>query len=112
MKRMLDRLRSLALAAAAGVSLLLVSSASADVKLPAIIADHMVLQQQEPVAIWGWADRGEEVTVTFAGQTVKSSAGADGRWSAKLERLTASDQPAEMTIVGKNTIKLSDILVG
>lgn len=111
MKRLLNRLRCVLVAAVAPVSLF-ATTASADVKLPAIIANHMVLQQQEPVAIWGWADKGEEVTVAFAGQTQKATAGDNGKWMVKLQPLTASDKPAELTVSGKNKIQLKDILVG
>ncbi|MDB5296171.1 MAG: hypothetical protein JWO31_2154 [Phycisphaerales bacterium] len=86
--------------------------ARADVKLPAILSDSMVLQQKEPVPVWGWADKGEAVTVTFAGQTLKTTAGDDGKWMVKLAPLTASDKPAELTVAGKNTVALKDILVG
>jgi sialate O-acetylesterase len=50
------------------------------VRLPAVFTDHAVLQQGTPVPIWGWAEAGEAVTVTFAGQTRTAMAGADGRW--------------------------------
>lgn len=53
--------------------------ASADVKLPAIISDHMVLQKAGKVPIWGKAEPGEEVTVTLDGKTAKATAGTDGR---------------------------------
>ena len=89
------------------------SVAVAAVKLPAIIGDNMVLERGQTVPIWGWADKGEEVTVTVAGQTVSTKAGDDGRWQVKLAKLDAS-QPLEMTIKGSsgNTITLKNILVG
>src|SRR4051794_20853446 len=93
-------------------SLALAAAARADVKLPAVLSDHMVLQQQMPVPVWGTADAGEEVTVTFGDQKQSAKAGADGKWSVKLSPLTASDKPAELTVAGKNTIKLTDVLVG
>ena len=54
--------------------------AQAAVKLPAVIGDGMVLQRGQPLPIWGWADKGEEVTVTIAGQKHVTNAGDDGRW--------------------------------
>jgi sialate O-acetylesterase len=92
---------------------LLASAAAlqADVKLPAILSDHMLLQQQTPVRIWGWADPGEPVTVSFLGQKVSGKAGADGRWALFLKPLRAG-QAGEMTVAGKNTITIQDVLVG
>jgi len=91
---------------------LLAGLAHADVKLPAVISDHLVLQREKPVAIWGWADEGEEVTVTFAGQSKKAVAAKDGSWSVSLDALIASADPRELTVKGKNEIVLKDILVG
>jgi hypothetical protein len=56
----------------------------AELKLPAIIGDHMVLQQKQANPIWGWDNPGTKVTVTFAGQTHSATAGADGKWTVKL----------------------------
>ncbi len=53
----------------------------AEVKLPAIISDHMVLQRDVPVPIWGWASPGEEVAVTFAGQTKNATTDATRYWA-------------------------------
>ncbi|HLX64817.1 MAG TPA: sialate O-acetylesterase [Planctomycetota bacterium] len=83
----------------------------ADVKLPAIIGDNMALQQGIAVPIWGWADPGEEVSVTIAGQTKSAKAGDDKKWSVKLDALKAGG-PLEMTVKGKNTLTLKNILVG
>ena len=88
------------------------ASASADVRLATIIGGNMVLQREMPVPVWGWADPGEKVTVTFAGQSKSATAGADGKWMVKLDALTASAAPAEMTVTGSNTITLKNILVG
>jgi sialate O-acetylesterase len=85
--------------------------ARAAVELPAAVGSHMVLQREKPVPIWGKADPGEEVTVTFNGQSAKAAAGADGKWSVKLAPMPAGG-PYAMTIAGKNTLELSDILVG
>jgi hypothetical protein len=72
----------------------------------------MVLQQGMSVPVWGWADPGEQVTVTIAGQKQSATAGADRKWMLRLTNLRASSDPIEMTIAGKNTIKIVDILVG
>src|SRR2546425_7570468 len=84
----------------------------ANVVLPDVIGDAMVLQCDRPVPIWGHADAGEAVTVRFAGQFKKTSAGANGQWRVQLDPLHTNAVAATMTISGKNTIKLKDILVG
>jgi len=86
--------------------------ARADVKLPSVLAAHMVLQQGMPVPVWGWAEPGEAVTVTFAGQTKTAKADDAGNWRVTLDKLRASAEPRTMTVKGKNEITLEDILVG
>jgi sialate O-acetylesterase len=83
----------------------------ADVRLPKIIGDHMVLQQDVPVPIWGWADAGEKVTVTLGKRQATATADGNGKWMVKLDALEAGG-PHEMTIRGNNAITLSDVLVG
>lgn len=85
--------------------------ARADVKLPAVISDHMVLQQGHELPIWGWAEAGEQVSVTIAGKTVMATAGADGRWSVRCPAITRFGV-VEVVIAGKNSIALKDVLVG
>lgn len=91
---------------------LAVATSWAEVKLPSIFSSHMVLQQGQSVPVWGWAEAGEEVTVSFAGQTIQTTAGKDGRWRLELKALTASAQPAVLTVKGTNTITIEDVLVG
>ena len=88
------------------------TSAFADVKIPTIIGDRMVLQRDKAVPIWGWAEAGEAVTVEFAGQKKSATAGADGAWKVVLDPMPASAEGRALTITGKNTIALKDILVG
>lgn len=88
------------------------SAAKADVVLPSIISDGMVLQRGVPAPVWGWADPGEEVTVEFAGQTKKAMPNRDRKWMVELDPLEASATPRGMTITGKNKIQLENILVG
>jgi sialate O-acetylesterase len=83
----------------------------ADVKLPAVVGPNMVLQRDISVPIWGWADSGEDVTVTFAGQTKATKAAADGLWMVRLDPLKAGG-PHALTVAGKNTVKLENVLVG
>ena len=61
-----------------------VDPACADVRLPKIFGDGMVLQREKPIAVWGWADPGESVTVSFAEQTTTTAANGDGRWRIEL----------------------------
>ena len=86
--------------------------APADVRLPAVIGDHMVLQQDKPLPVWGWADPGEEVTVTLGANNASTKADQQGAWRVTMAPIEASADPVEMTVAGKNTIKLTDILVG
>lgn len=88
------------------------SGARANVSLPDVISDGMVLQQKHRVPIWGTADANEAVTVRFAGQLKKTFASADGKWLVKLDPLSANATPATMTISGRNTIEVANILVG
>ncbi len=92
-------------------SFFLIPSASADVELPAVLDSNMVLQQKVPVTIWGWADRGEDVSVSLAGFEVSTTAGPDGFWKVIVPPLKAGG-PYEMTVRGKNEIRLTNILSG
>ncbi|MCX6877485.1 MAG: sialate O-acetylesterase [Verrucomicrobia bacterium] len=87
------------------------SEVSADVKLPPVFADHMVLQQQVKLPVWGTAGPGEGVTVKIAGQSVLTTAGNDGRWKLELMPLSIGD-PLEMTVQGNNTVTFKDVRVG
>ena len=91
---------------------LAVPAVLANVKMPAIFSDHMVLQQGMPVPVWGMADPGEAVTVTVAGQSAKATADAGGKWMAKLPSLGLSSKPVTMTVTGSNTVTINDVLIG
>ncbi len=82
----------------------------ADVRLPVLISDNMVLQQDAKVRIWGWADEGEAVSVRFQGAEI-SAVAKDGRWNFLFGDLQPGG-PYTMTVKGANTIELSNILVG
>ena len=92
--------------------LLLALSARAELKLPAIISDHMVLQQKQTNPIWGWDTPGTKVTVTFGDQKKSAEAGADGKWTVKLDPVSANAEPQTITIEGTNKKELQDVLVG
>jgi sialate O-acetylesterase len=83
----------------------------ADVKLPALISDNMVLQDNKQVPLWGMADPGEKVTVSFAGQSVSTTADATGKWQVNLTPL-AADTVGSMTVEGRNKISIANVLVG
>ena len=104
------RFLPLLLAVLAGCSSLF----AAGFRLAAPISDHMVLQREKPVAVWGWADAGESVTVAFADQSKSATAGADGKWMLKLDALAASAEPRTLVVTGKDGHKLEvkDVLVG
>ena len=87
-------------------------SASADVKLNELFADHMVLQRDLPVAVFGAAEPNEKVTVAFAGQEKSVAADKDGRWMIKLDAMKAAAVPAVMTVTGNNKLTLNDVVVG
>ncbi|MBI1929950.1 sialate O-acetylesterase [Candidatus Poribacteria bacterium] len=94
-----------------GCSLLITSATIAEVKLPAVIGDNMVLQQHAKVPIWGTADPGEQITVSLGAQQVATTADNEGRWMVSLNSLDAGG-PFEMTIAGNNTLTLRNVLVG
>jgi len=91
---------------------LCISLAQADVTLPKVIDSHMVLQQGMSIPIWGTAAPGEMVTVTFAGKTVGNQTNERGSWAVVLEPLKATAKGQTLTVKGKNTITLTDVLVG
>ncbi len=96
----------------ASLALTLTGSVRAELKLPAIIGDHMVLQQKHTNPIWGWDTPGTSVTVTFSGQTHTAKAGTDGKWMVKLRPVPANATPQKIAIAGTSKRELSDVLVG
>lgn len=90
---------------------LAVADSQADVRLPALFTDHMVLQRGTPIKVWGWADQGEAVTVEFRGQKVAATPAASGRWDATLKPVAAGG-PYVLAVSGRNRIEVQDVLVG
>lgn len=84
----------------------------ADVRLPAIISDHMVLQADTPASVWGWAAPGEAVTVSIAGQNHKTKADGAGKWRVQIRPLNATAIPTTLTVQGSNTLTIRDVLIG
>src|SRR5262245_31322691 len=97
--------------AAALFALVICGRSTADVRLPALFTDHMVLQQGQANRVWGWAEPGEPVTVSIEKQEHKTTADDKGRWSVKLQSLPAGG-PHLLAVKGKNEIKVQDVLVG
>jgi len=94
------------------VSLLFINfNIQADVRLPSVLNDNMVLQRDIPINIWGWANPGEKVTVQYNGQKISGNANSDGKWIVQLNMMKAGG-PYEMHINGKNEIVLKNILIG
>jgi len=91
---------------------LLLTHLHAELKLPAIIGDHMVLQQKQANPIWGWDTPGTKITVSFAGHSYATTAGSDGKWTVKLDPQPANATPASMTLTGTSTREIQDVLVG
>jgi sialate O-acetylesterase len=87
------------------------TAAVADVRLPALFSDHMVVEAEVPVNVWGWADPKEEVTVSVAGQSKSAKADADGKWAVKLDKIAAGNV-GTMTVSGKNKLTINDVLAG
>ncbi len=83
----------------------------AAIRLPALVGDHMVLQRDKPINVWGYAKPAEAVTITFAGKTYTATTGNEGKWAVKMTALKAGG-PYQMVLTGENTITLNDILIG
>ncbi len=97
--------------ASALLSVLAASGLWAEVSLSTLFGDHMVVQRDLPVHVWGRADPGEAVEVGFRGHQARSSAAADGRWDVYLPPGPAGG-PFEMTVRGANEISLQDVHAG
>ena len=91
--------------------LVIISCANAQIKLPQIIRDSMILQRDTKINIWGWASKGEKVSVKLNGKTYRTKTGNDGKWKVQLSPMKAGG-PYTMDVSGKNKITLHDILIG
>ena len=86
-------------------------SVQAEVKLPVLISDGLVLQRDAQVPVWGWADPGEKITLSFRGKKYKTTTAKDGKWSIELPKMKAGG-PFQMRISGKNELEVNEILIG
>ena len=108
-----DANRTLKFLTACALAVLAACDLSAKVLLPDLFSDHVVLQRDAAVPVWGWADAGEKVIVTFAHQTKTGTADVKGKWMVQLAAMPASTEARDLTVEGKDSIaKISDVLVG
>ena len=97
--------------------LLCASVAQADVWMPSVFSDNMVLQREKSVPVWGWAEPGEKVTVTFGGQKKKAKADTSGKWTIRLDSMKASAEGRVLTVTSNRKSKsdnyrFTNVLVG
>ncbi|MFP6694371.1 MAG: sialate O-acetylesterase [Pirellulales bacterium] len=89
------------------------ATCQAELRLPNIFGDHMVLQRGKKIRVWGWAQPEEDVNVSFAGQSAKNRANAEGRWQVELASMPASSEPRELKISSAGeSLTIRDVLVG
>jgi sialate O-acetylesterase len=89
-----------------------VTSARADVALPALLSNHAVLQKSERTPIWGRAAAGEKVKVTLGGASSEASAGRDGTWNVSLDVSRVGEGPFDLIVEGANRLVVADVVVG
>jgi len=114
LKKTASLARGIVLGACLG-SFLLAAPAWAGVKVAGIFSDNMVVQRDRPVPVWGWSDPGDEITVTFAGQTKTVTAVADRSWRINLDAMEASSEPRVMVVhskTGNTDVRFANVLVG
>ncbi len=95
-----------------GILMMVVCAVACGLEMPSIFTDHMVLQRAAVIRVWGKAPAGQDVTVTFADNSVTVKAGEDGKWLAKLPPLGPSVEGRDLTVKGDAEITLHDVLVG
>lgn len=106
-----SRFRKIAPLAFMAAALFVAGRCFADITLPALISDNMVLQQRTRMNVWGRADPGESVTVQLGAESAQTLAGKDGSWGVKLDGIR-SGGPYDMTISGKNSIAIHNVAIG
>eukprot|EP01136_Pigoraptor_vietnamica_P025758 Opistho-1_new@80001 len=91
--------------------LTLLADTSAQLRTTQIFGDSMVLQRDRPIPVWGWAVKGEKITVQFHDQTKTAVTGADGNWRVNLDAEKAGG-PYRLVVKGSTLIEYKDVLVG
>ena len=86
--------------------------ARADVRLPRIFTDHMIIQQEKPIRVWGWADKGEVVTVSFNSRSATTITNTEGQWLVELPAMKVDGEEHTLTVKGANTITLKHLKLG
>jgi sialate O-acetylesterase len=90
---------------------LLAATAQAEVRLAHVFGEHMVLQRDRPLRLWGDATPGQTLTVELAGRKASTRVGADGRWRVQFAPLPAGG-PHRLRVKGDQTVELNDVLIG
>lgn len=93
-------------------TLLSAAALHAEVTLPSILSDHMILQRSAATAVWGKAAAGEKIKVTLGDIRAETTADSDGRWKVKLNLSSAAEGPFDLLVEGVNRLTISDVLVG
>lgn len=90
-----------------------VREALAELRVAGIFADHMVLQRERPIEVWGWSEAGAKVTVTLIDQAETTDVREDGTWSVTLQPMKANSEAMPLRIASSDqSIVINDILVG
>ncbi|MFZ4575270.1 MAG: family 16 glycoside hydrolase, partial [Phycisphaerales bacterium] len=92
----------------------LTAAASAEIRLPALVGDHMVLQRNANVRLWGWGRAGESVTIdpSWTKENASATVGTDGRWEVLVATPAEAPGPQTIVISGDNKVTISDVLLG
>jgi len=93
------------------IALIMMQPAYSQVKLPRLVRDSMILQRDSKINIWGWASKGEKLTIKFNGKSFKATTNAEGKWMIQLPPMKAGG-PYTMDIAASNKISLKEILIG
>jgi sialate O-acetylesterase len=94
------------------LGLLFALPVQSEVRLSDVFSDHMVIQRDKPIFVWGWAEPGETVTVSFHGESGTATAGADGSWVVPFDPIPAGGGPYSLTASGSSEVHINDILMG
>ena len=86
-------------------------AARAEVRLPKVFSSHMVMQQDKPLMVWGWAEPNEKVTVEISGASQQVQANERGEWKAVLPAMKAGG-PYTLTVSGSSKVQFEDVMIG